>query len=53
MIIGNNNYNPDANNFKTKMNAIKENASHLENQSKEIHTNQYKDVNNKEEMINI
>ena len=34
------------------MNAIKNNASTINNSSKEIHTNQYKDINNSNEMLN-
>ncbi|MBR5370211.1 MAG: hypothetical protein IK137_02785 [Bacilli bacterium] len=51
MIIGNNNYNPDANNFKNKMTAIKNNANTIGKNSKEIHMNQYKDINDSNEMF--
>jgi uncharacterized membrane protein len=51
MIIGNNNYNPEANNFKSKMTAIKNNASMMNQSNREMHINQYKDVNNKDEML--
>jgi len=51
MIIGNNNYNPNANNFKNKMTAIKNNSLLGHHTSKEIQTNAYKDVNNSNEML--
>lgn len=43
MIIGNNNYNPKANNFKNKMNNIKTTGP--------IQTNPHKDINNSNEML--
>ena len=50
MIIGNNNYNPEANNFKNKMGAIRNNT-HIGYSSKEIKPNAHKDVNNSNEML--
>lgn len=49
MIIGNNNYNPNNNNFKSKMNVIKNNS--IMKPSHNMQTKQYKDVNNSNEMI--
>ena len=52
MIIGNNNFNSNNNNFKNKMDAIKENSKNIgNNHSNPISTNQYKDVNNSNEML--
>ena len=50
MIIGNNNFNSNDNNFKNKMNAIKENANNFTSNSNSINTNRYKDINNSNEM---
>ena len=53
MIIGNNNFNSNDNNFKNKMNAIKENANNFTSNSNSINTNRYKDINNSNEMSDI
>ena len=52
MIIGNNSFNQN-NNFQSKMNSIKNNASNMEHSSSNTttHTSAYKDINNKNEMI--
>ena len=47
MIIGNNNFSPNNNNFKNNMNSIRNNNSISNN----MHTKQYKDINNSNEMI--
>ena len=55
MIIGNNNNNNSfnqSNNFQNKMNIIKENAKNIgNNHPNPINTNQYKDINNSNEML--
>ena len=51
MIIGNNNFNEN-NNFQNKMNTIKENKQIFNNDPiNPTNTNQYKDVNNRNEML--
>lgn len=51
MIIGNNNFNEN-NNFQNKMNTIKENKQIFNNNPiNPTNTNQYKDVNNRNEML--
>lgn len=52
MIIGNNNYNPNANNFQNKMKAIKNNAKTIRhNGMNNENINKYRDINNQNEMI--
>ena len=53
MIIGNNtSFNNNDNNFRNKMDAIRENSKNMnDNHSSSISTNQYKDINNSNEII--
>lgn len=51
MIISNNNFNSNANNFQNKMNSIRENANNFTSNSNSINTNRYKDINNSNEML--